>query len=183
MKKRLLNSLCATAAILLLHSCSSDGGNSNTPTPLPSTENSWKMNDYNFSRRASIQTSTTYTNGRPFTQVNVDSNISNSNNNFKSCNVIFWFNTSLTGVYSVKSENTVVSFDNLNYMTISCFVSDGAGHGAMYKSIDSDITATVTKVNDKFVVTVPTGITLTKTLDDGLVNAPVTMTFKSNKVH
>lgn len=182
MRILLLKGLCTLLTLFLLHSCSSDGGNSNTPTPLPATENSWKMNDYNFSRRASIQTSTTYTNGRPFTQVNVDSNISNSNNTFKSCNVIFWFNTSLTGVYSVKSENTVVSFDALNYMTISCFVSDGAGHGAMYKSIDSDNSATVTKVNDKFVVTVPNAITLTKTLDDGLVNAPATMTFKSNKV-
>lgn len=171
------------SATLLLISCSSDdSSNDDGSTPLPTTENTWKMNDYNFSRRASIQTSTNYTNGRPFTQVNVDSNISNSNSTFKSCNVIFWFNTSLEGIYSVKSENTVITHDDLNYMVISCSVSDGAGHGAMYKSIDSNTAATVTKVDGRFVVTVPTAITLTKTLDDGLANAPATMTFKSNKV-
>lgn len=181
MKKSIFNSGIMLLSAILFISCSSDS-NDSTPTPSPSTENTWKMNDFNFLRRVSIQTSTTYTNGKPFTQVNVDSNINNSNNNFKTCNVIFWFNTSLVGTYSVKSENTLVNFVELNYMTISCSVSDGAGHGAMYKSIDSDITATVTKVDGKFVVTVPNAVTLTKTLDDGLPNAPTTMTFKSNKV-
>lgn len=182
MKKSIFNSGIILLSAILCASCSSDSSNDTPSTPLPSTENTWKMNDYNFSRRASIQTSTTYTNGNPFTQVNVDSNINNANNNFKTCNVVFWFNTSLEGVYSVKSENTVASFDELNYMVISCSVSDGAGRGAIYKSIDSDITATVTKADGKFLVTVPNAITLTKTLDDGLPNAPTTMTFKSNKV-
>lgn len=182
MKKSIFNSIMILLSAILFASCSSDSNNDSTPTPSPSADNTWKMDDYNFSRRASIQTSTTYTNGKPFTQVNVDSNINNSNNNFKTCNVVFWFNTSLAGTYSVKSENTLVSFDELNYMAISCSVSDGAGHGAIYKSVDSDITATVTKVDGKFVVTVPNAITLTKILDDGLPNAPTTMTFKSNKV-
>ncbi|WP_298222577.1 hypothetical protein [Flavobacterium sp.] len=140
------------------------------------------MNEYNFSRRVSTQTSTTYTNGKPFTQVIVDSNITNNNNNFKACSLDFWFNTSLVGTYTAKSKNTLVNYDELNYMNISCTVTDAAGKGAIYESIDSNTTVSITKADGKFIMNAPDGITLTKVFDDGLENAPTTMTFKCEKV-
>ncbi|WP_310556015.1 hypothetical protein [Flavobacterium sp.] len=184
MKKSIFKSVLVLTAFLLFSSCSNSSDNPVVPIPIiPVAGNSWKMNDYNFSRRISTQTLTNYTSGKPFTQVNVDSNISTTNNNFKTCNVVFWFNTHLAGVYSVKSKNTVASDVELNYMNIQCVVYDLAGKGAIYESsIDSNVSVTVEEVNGKLVITCADLITLTKTLDDGLANAPETMTFTCDKV-
>lgn len=168
--------------MFLLISCSSDSSSDNNTTPTPSTENSWSLNSYNFSRRISAQVLSNYTDGKPFTLIDVESNIATNNNNFKACSIDFVFNTHQTGTYTVKSENAVFTNHLLPYMSIKCTVTDAAGKGAIYSSIDSSVSATVTMVNDKLVVDLPESITMNKTFDDGLENAPATMTFKCRKV-
>ena len=177
MQKLLL--LLLTAATIT--SCSKNKSD-DAPTPAPGTDNTWKLNDFNFSRNISSQNSTTYTNGSPFTQVNIDSKIATSNVNFKTCNIIFWFNTSTEGTYSMKSKNTVASSATVRNMNVTCIVSNAAGAGAIYESGDTNIPVTVTKVNNKFVITATAPITISKTLDDGLQNAPATMTLNWTKL-
>lgn len=182
MKNSILKSTLLLFTLITLSSCSNNDDASNSPSPQPINENKWKLNDYNFARSVSSQTSTTYTNGNPFIQVNVDSVISNDNGTFKTCNVVFWFNTSTEGNYTAKSTNTLVSATTLKYMNIKCIVSNAAGAGAIYESIDTDIGVIVTKVENKFVITTNEPITLNKTFDDGLPNAPVTINFTCDNV-
>ena len=168
--------------IVTISSCSDDSSDFIIPVPEPITEDTWKLNDYNFWRASSVQTSTTYINGDPFTQVNIDSNISNDNASFKTCNLILWFNTSTEGNYTSKSVNTLVSMTTQKFMNIKCLVTNAAGSGATYESTDTNNTIVVTKVDNKFIVTASEPITLTKTYDDGLPNAPSTIIFKCDKV-
>ncbi|UPT69850.1 MAG: hypothetical protein M0D53_11985 [Flavobacterium sp. JAD_PAG50586_2] len=161
-------------------SCSSDDGNQNNPPPA-ANENTWTLDTNNFIRSNSTQTATTYTSGEPFTIVNVDSNF-NNNQIFKTCNFIPTFNTHTTGTYTVKSQNTVFSNVTLKTMYIKCFVSNGLGNGAMYESMDSDLTATVTQVDGKSVVTITEPVTLTRTYNDNFPQAPQTFTLTCNKV-
>lgn len=184
MKNSSLKSAFAFALISFLSiSCSSsdDDGNQPAPTPTPVTENSWSLDSNNYVRSNSTQTSTTYTSGEPFTIVNVDSNF-NNNVIFKTCNFIPTFNTSTVGTYTIKSQNTVFSNVTLKTMYIRCYVSNAAGSGAMYESIDSNLTATVTQVEGKFVVTITEPVTLTRILNDNFPQAPQTFTLKCNKV-
>lgn len=186
MKKSFLLFGIALFTLLQVSSCSkNDSVDAPEPTPKPTpikTEGSWKMNSYTFERRTSFQTLTSYTNGNLFTQVNVDSKITSGNGNFKSCNVVFWFNTQSTGIYTAKSVNTLASNTTLNYMNVKCMVTDAAGKGAIYESVDSSVELEVKKEDGKFVISGPKEISLTKTLDDGLANAPATMTFTCDKV-
>ncbi len=186
MKKPILLFSIALFTMVQISSCSkNDSVDAPEPTPKPTpitSEGTWEMNSYKFERRTSLQTLTSYTNGNLFTQVNVDSKITSSNGNFKSCNVVFWFNTQSTGIYTAKSVNTLVSNTTLNYMNVKCMVTDAAGKGAIYESVDSGVEIDVKKEDGKFVITGTKEISLTKTLDDGLANAPATMTFKCNKV-
>lgn len=182
MKKFIFNSAVTVVTMLLLISCSSDSSSDDNNTPTPSTENSWRLNNYNFSRRISTQVLSSYTDSKPFTLIQVQSTVTTNNNNFKFCSIDFVYNTHQTGTYLVKSENTVVVDHLLPYMSIKCTVTDTAGKGAIYSSNDSALNATVTKVGDQFVIDVPESITMTKTFDDGLENAPATMNFKCQKV-
>ena len=177
MKNSIFQSALILFSTVTIISCNKDNSKDASPLPQPIIENNWKLNEYNFSRSTSYQNSTTYTNGNPFTQVNVDSKISNDNGSFKTCNVVFWFNTSTDGIYKAKSVDTMLNSVKLKYMNIKCMVSNAAGAGAIYESVNTNIAVTVKKVNNKFVITASEPITLNKTLDDGLVNAPTSMTF------
>ncbi|WP_412476241.1 hypothetical protein [Flavobacterium sp. TBRC 19031] len=182
MKNSILSFVLLISAILFSSvSCSSDGGNSNPP-PTPNNEDTWKLDNYNFSRLTSNQTSTTYVNGNPFTILNIDSNTNNSNDPFKTCNLTIIFNTSTTGNYTIKSQTSVVSNTTQKIMDIRCIVSNGLGSGATYESIDSNLTATVTQINGKFVVLINEPITLNRTSNNGLSQAPQTFTFRCNNV-
>ena len=180
--KKMKNSILKSALVFFIMVIVSSCGGSDDNTQQPINENTWKLNDYNFARSTSTQTATTYTNGNPFTQVNVDSTISESNGSFKTCNVVFWFNTSTEGTYMAKSATTLSSFSTLKYMNIKCIVTNAAGLGASYESIDTDVSIIVTKVNNKFVITASQPLTLTKTYDNGLPNAPTTINFKCDNV-
>ena len=182
MKKVILKSVLAVIFTALFLSCSEGDGGSNTPTPQPVYEGAWSLNAYNFTRRVSVQTLSNYGPNKPFTIVNTDSSIMTTNNNFKACNAIFTFNTQSNGVYTVQSQNKVATFDQLNYMFIKCIVTDTAGKGAIYESNNSTVAINVETINGKFAITSTNDIVLTKTLDDGLVNAPATMIFKCDKV-
>jgi len=181
MKYSIPSTLLLVLTVVTIASCSKDKSDDG-PTPPPSTDNTWKLNDFGFSRSVSSQNTTTYTNGNPFTQVNIDSKIATSNVNFKTCNIVFWFNTNTEGSYSIKSKNTVASFTTVRNMNVTCIVSNAAGAGAIYESGDTNIPVTVTKVNNKFVITATAPITVSKTLDDGLQNAPTTMTLNWTKL-
>lgn len=187
MKLSKLYSILFLSLVLLISSCKKDDTKTPTPTPnptpSPTTENTWKLNNFGFARSMSFQNSTTYTNGDFFTQVIIDSKISNSNGNFKYCQLVFWYNTSTEGTYTTKSVNTLVSFTTLQYINIKCTVSDVAGKGAVYESTDTNNPIIIKKVNNSFVLTASESITLTRTLDDGLANAPSTLTFVCDKVN
>lgn len=98
-----INSICFFVSAMLLTGCSKDDPEPQNPV---TSENSWKLNIYNYSRRTSTQTSTTFTNGDPFTIVYTDSNIATANNPFTNCSLIMTFNTSTTGEYVIKSQAT-----------------------------------------------------------------------------
>jgi hypothetical protein len=182
MKNSILKmTLLFAATMQIVTSCSSDNGNSNS-NPNPTTEDTWKLNNYNYSRNNSTQTSTSYINGNPFTILNIDSNTNDNNDSFKTCNLVIAFNTSTTGTYLVKSENSVISNTTQKLLDIRCIVSDGLGNGASYSSIDSNLSATVTQVNGKFVVTITEPVTLNLTMNDGISQAPQTFTFRCNNV-
>lgn len=82
----------------------------------------------------------------------------------------------------MKSKNTVASSATVRNMNVTCIVSNAAGAGAVYESGDTNIPVIVTKVNNKFVITATAPITISKTLDDGLQNAPATMTLTWTKL-
>lgn len=177
----LLFATLVSTILFVTISCSSDSENSNPP-PTPINEDTWKLDNYNFSRFTSNQTSTTYVNGNPFTILNIDSNTNNSNDPFKTCNLTITFNTSTTGSYTIKSQTSVVTNTIQKIMSIRCIVSNGLGSGATYESIDSNKAATVTQVNGKFVVLINEPITLNLTTNNGLSQAPQTFTFRCNNV-
>lgn len=185
MKNSILKSVLAIVLFTAISSCTNSSRNDGGSFPLPiiAAENTWSLNAYNFSRNNSTQSSVTYTNGNPFTQVNIDSNISGVNDSFKTCNVIFSFNTSTEGTYIAKSINTVASFTTLKYIRIQCLVSNTAGVGAIYESIDSNTAVIVTKINNKFIINTTEPISMVKTSsDNNLPNAPATMIFKCNNI-
>lgn len=175
--------LLIATPLFILTSCSSD---SDEPAPgsnpAPAPADTWKLDNYNYSRNTSTQTSTTYTNGNPFTILNIDSNTNNNNGSFKTCNLVITFNTSTTGTYLVKSENSVVSNTTQKLMSIRCIVSDGLGNGATYASADSNLSATVTQENGKFVVQISEPVTLDRIMNSGLVQAPQTFAFRCEYV-
>lgn len=170
----------ALSVIIIITSCSNNDDSSTMPVEMLS--NKWQLNDYKYSRNFSSQISTTYVSGEPFTAVSIDSNISNENGLFKSCNLVLTFNTSTTGYYTVKSLNSLVSDVLLKNLSVRCIVTDVAGHGAVYESVDSNVTAIVAFADGKFVISIPQAITLTRLINDDLVNAPETFSFKCNEV-
>lgn len=179
MKNSILKATLLVFISIVCTSCSNSNDSGNNP--IPTAENTWSLNAYNFSRRVSNQALETTIGGKNYTIITVDSNIATNNNNFKSCQTVFYFNTHLPGAYTVKSNNTWASSD-LNYINIKCTVYDLAGSGAIYESSDSNVTTTVTSTDSKLVVTAPNEIVLTKTADDGLVNAPATISFKCDRL-
>ncbi len=183
MKNSILKSVITLLFLTLLQSCSGGGDdNGNNPNPTPTTENSWSLNSYRFSRRVSNQELSTTIGGKNYTIIIVDSNIATNNNNFSVCQTVFYFNTHLPGVYTVKSNNTWASSD-LKYMNIKCTAYDPqTNKSATYESSNSNVMTTVTSVDNKLVVTAPNDIVLTKTADDGLVNAPTTIIFKCDRL-
>jgi hypothetical protein len=96
--------------------------------------------------------------------------------------LVISFNTSTIGEYTIKSQATALSDTKLKNMYIQCTFGSGAGTGAIYQSIDSNLTASVTQVNGKYVITIPASITLALTLNDGLVQAPQNFSFSCNGV-
>jgi hypothetical protein len=164
------------SVIILITSCSNDDSST---MPVEMLSNRWQLDDYNFSS----QISTTYVSGEPFTAVSIDSNISNENGLFKSCNLVLTFNTSTTGYYTVKSLNSLVSDVLLKNLSVRCIVTDVAGHGAVYESVDSNVTAVVAFADGKFVISIPQAIAMTLLINNDLANAPESMTFKCNEVH
>lgn len=67
-------------------------------------------------------------------------------------------------------------------MDIQCIVINTSGNTAIYKSVDTSIIATVSLINNKFVINLPENITLTRTSNNGFNKAPNTFVFKCNKV-
>jgi hypothetical protein len=70
----------------------------------------------------------------------------------------------------------------LKNMYIQCTIGSGAGTGAIYQSIDSNLAASVTQVSGKYVITIPSSITLIRTLNDGLAQAPLNFLLSCNGV-
>jgi len=171
--------ICFFVSAMLLSGCSKDDPAPQNPV---TSENSWKLNTYNYSRRTSTQTSTTFTNGDPFTIVYTDSNIATANNPFTNCSLIMTFNTSTTGEYGIKSQTTTFSDTKLKYMHVKCIVLSGVGTAAWYESTDGNLKASVTQVDGKYVVTIPSGTTLVRTYNDGLTQAPDNFVLLADRV-
>ena len=181
MKKLLLLKSIALLSIVLFASCSKDDSSSTpTPTPTPTpTENIWKLNNYNYARRTSTQTFSTLGN---FNIINIDSNVATANAPYTNCNFIITFNTSALGEYLVKTQNTVFTNGTMKYMHIRCQITSGTGTGAVYDSTDSNVAATVTQANGKFVVNITNNVVLTRSSNDGMTNPPATFTLTAQKV-
>jgi hypothetical protein len=178
MKKSIYQTFLILITATTLIACKKD----KEETPVANTDNTWKLNNYNFSRNFSSQINTTYTGGQPFTMVNVDSKIADENGSFKYCNLVFWFNTSTSGDYTISSADTLVSNVDSKYVQIKCTVSNVAGVGAIYESSHTNTSLSIAMEGTQFVVTSKNAVTLTKTLNDGLPDAPATVSFESTKV-
>jgi hypothetical protein len=179
MKSTIILSFLFLAFLLQLTSCSKDDPKSQNPS---TTENTWKLDSYNYTRRISTQLSETFTNGDAYIIVNIDSNIATENTPFVNCNLVISFNTSTIGDYTIKSQVTALSNTKLKNMYIQCTIGSGAGTGAIYQSVDSNLTASVTHINGKYVITIPSNITLTRTFNDGLAQAPLNFLLSCNEV-
>lgn len=169
-------------ASIFFTSCGSDDDSGSGPSPNPTpTENVWRLDNYNYSRRVSDQT--TISQGQ-YTIVNIDSNIASANSPFTACNLIFTFNTvaNTFGDYTVKSQNTLFVNGTLKYVHVKCQIASGTGTGAIYESTDSAVLVNISKVNGVFIVDVPNAVTLTRTLNDGMVNPPNTVVLTAQKV-
>lgn len=179
MKKMKTLSLFLLASILTI-SCSSNDDSKPEPLPNPvPTENIWKLDNYNYARRVSNQSTSVQGN---FTIVNIDSNIATANSPYTNCNLVITFNTSSIGDYTVKTQNTMFTNSTLKYMHIRCQIASGNGTGAVYDSTDSNIMANVALENGKFIITIPNGAILTRTSNDGMVNPPNNFTLTAQKV-
>jgi hypothetical protein len=178
MKKSIYQSFLILIAATTFLACKKD----KDETPAANTENTWKLSSYAFSRNFSTQTNTTYTGGQPFTMVNVDSKIADENGSFKYCNLVFWFNTSTVGDYTISSVDTLVNNVDSKYVQIKCTVSNVAGLGAVYESSHTATNLVIAQDGTQFVITANNSVSLTKTLNDGLPDAPTTVTFGCNKV-
>jgi len=179
MKTTNIIAISVLSVLMLLTCCGKDDS---SPQNSVTTENSWKLDSYSYSRRVSDQTSTTFTNGDPFTIIVIDSNIATANSPFVNCSFAITFNTSTVGNYSIKSQNTALTNTKLKNMSIQCTIGSGVGTGAIYQSVDSSLTATVTQADGKYVITIPSGVTLTRTVNDGLAQAPTTFVLTAEKV-
>ena len=168
--------------VVAISSCDKDSPNGNTPPPQPITENIWKLDNYNYSRSVSTQMPQTTTSGNPYNIVIVDSNSNTANNPYRNCQVAITFGTNDVGTYTVKSQNTTLSNVLVKNMHIKCTIASGTGTGAIYDSSDSNITVNVTKVDGKFVIDIPLGITLTRTLNDGMANPPTNFILTAQKI-
>lgn len=178
MKKSIYHSFLILIAATTFLACKKD----KEETPVANTDNTWKLSSYAFSRNFSTQTNTTYTGGQPFTMVNVDSKIADENGSFKYCNLVFWFNTSTSGDYTISNTDTLVNNVDSKYVQIKCTVSNVAGVGAVYESSHTSTALSIALDGTQFVVTSKNAVTLTKTFDDGLPDAPVTISFECTKV-
>ena len=179
MKPTIILSFLLVAFQLQLTSCSKDNPKPQNPS---STENTWKLDSYSYARKISTQLSEKFTNGDAYTIVSIDSNIATENTPFVNCNLVISFNTSTTGDYTIKSPVTALSNTKLKNMYIQCTIGSGAGTGAIYQSVDSNLTASVTQVGGKYVINIPSSITLTRTLNDGLAQAPLNFLLNCNGV-
>lgn len=143
-------------------------------------ENSWKLNDFEYSKDSSTQISLG-SNESPFTVINIKSNIESDNGLFLACNLQITFNTSMTGSYIIKSGLTTVTNDKLNYMDVRCtfFTKDGA---IIYDSIDTNITGTVIQIDDKYVVSILNKVKLVRVLNNDVIQGPETFSLICNKV-
>ena len=175
--------------LAVLSSCSNDNNNNNNnnnpiievPVPITS-ENTWKLADYTYTKAVSNQQLSAYTNGNPFTLININSNIVSLNGIYVASSLDIAFNTNTIGTYTIKSAATSGAESLLKYMDIQCSISNSSGKTAIYKSTDTNINATITEVDGKFVVNIPNEVVLQRTFVNGLVDAPQTFTFRCNKV-
>ena len=182
--KNLFSILALTISLLFLKtSCSSTANpepNNPVPDPVPMpADNNWKLDNYIYSRRDSNQTTSVQGN---FTIVSIESNVATANNPYTNCNLNITFNTSTIGSYLVKAQNTLVANSTLKYMHIRCLIASGNGTGAIYDSIDSNVSATISIVDGKFVVVIPSGVILNRVLNEGMTNPPASFTLVAQKV-
>lgn len=67
-------------------------------------------------------------------------------------------------------------------MHVRCIVMSSVGTGATYDSMDGDLTALVTQVDGKYLVTIFSGTSLTRTANDGLTESPDSFILTADKV-
>jgi hypothetical protein len=80
------------------------------------------------------------------------------------------------------SADTLVNNVDSKYVQIKCTVSNVAGVGAVYESSHTSTALSIALDGTQFVVTSKNAVTLTKTFDDGLPDAPATISFECTKV-
>lgn len=164
--------------LLLLSSSCKRNDNTNNP---PSSENTWKLENHTYKQNGPIQQAQEFyvTNNNPFSLIKATTVTPSDNGLFSGANITF--NTHEAGIYSVKSQSTMISNLDAKYMYIEVIIGNLQNQGAAYGSTDGNITVKVEKIDGKFVITAADPITMSKLLDTGL-NSPATSAFTCNKV-
>ncbi len=184
MKTKTFPTICIILLVTIFSSsCNkSNDDENNFPSPSILAKNNWLLGEYVYSRSNSVQVDGSYTNGKPFTIINMESNITSDNGAFLASNLQISFNTSTVGDYIIKSESTTVTEDQLKYLDIQCEIINEAGNSALYKSQDTNKLAKVSLVNGKLVVNIPEQIILVLSSNNGLSHPPESFLFMCNKV-
>ncbi len=136
MKTKTLPSTCIILLVTIFSSSCNKSNEDENKIPIPNIlgENNWILDKYVYSRSNSVQENTSYTNGKPFTIISIESNITSDNGAYLASNLQVSFNTSTEGNYIIKSENTTVKDDQLKYLDIQCLIINEDGSNAIYKS-------------------------------------------------
>lgn len=163
--------------LVLATSCSKKADNTDTP----STDNTWKFADHTYKHNAPMQQGMDFyaSNNKPFTLVKASTVTPSGNGLISGLNIVF--NTHEPGIYTLKSQSTMISNLDAKYMYIEATIGNLQNQGAIYGSVDGNITVRVEKIDGKFVITATNAVSLNKLLDTGL-NSSASSTFTCNKV-
>lgn len=166
------------AFLMLLSSCSKNDKDTTNPA---SSENTWKFADHTYKQNAPIQQGMDFyaSNNKPFTLIKTSTVTPSGNGLISGLNIVF--NTHEAGIYTLKSQNTMISNLDAKYMYIEVVIGNLQNQVTLYGSVDGNITVRVEKIDGKFVVTATDAVSLNKLLDSGLNSAPSSI-FTCNKI-
>jgi hypothetical protein len=162
--KKIIPTLIVFFAMLLSVSCSkSEKGPGTDPG---SSETSWKMGTYAYTRGTSSQNSSTV-GGAVLHIIYTTTSGAPTQGVFSGSAVTVKFFDQGPGEYSIVSETAFSSANAGNkIMSVDCAIGTGTSTGStLYTYASGNAKAQVTKVNNQYRVTIDNGVTLNKKLD------------------